>query len=266
MMFEKIAIGIKTFLRDEQLFNAVDGVLSHMPGAQLIIADDGEETIDKSVLYGALRTSGDVVITMPFDSGFGAKSNAIAAMLTRPYLLVGSDDFIFDEAAADGVVKLLDVLEAHPGVDIASGRVDGHPYEFDFKEYENGTIEELPVAVNRLVKGFGLPSVVPVECILCDLTVNYSLVRKTVFDRVSWDQDVKIGGGEHAAFFLDCKRAGLNTVYVPDVNINQQMVRNSSKYNAYRSRANSPARPCFDRRGVKKYVLWDGRVDYDSKQ
>ena len=95
-----------------------------------------------------------------------------------------------------------------------------------------------------------------------DLTVNFSLIRQEVFKKVRWDDDVKIGGGEHGSWFLDVKRAGFKVAFVPGVNINEQSLRSSTEYRQFRARANSPERPCFERRGIKRYVLGNGSVDY----
>ena len=57
-MFEKIAVGIKTFLRDAKLFKAIEGIRTNMPGAQIIVADDGEMTHEKHNLYADLVREG----------------------------------------------------------------------------------------------------------------------------------------------------------------------------------------------------------------
>jgi hypothetical protein len=259
-MFENISIGIKTFLRDEQLFNTVDAIRTNLPGAQMIIADCGDMTEAKDGLYAELEREGHIHIDLPFDAGFGRMSNAIARDLERPYLLVGSDDFDFSTAEArEGIEKLQHVLKTADSIDIASGRVNGRPYEFWLSE-QDGVVTEREAVVGDypLLKNDDF------RIIIADLTVNYSLIRGRVFDafRIGWDEDVKIGGGEHGAFFVDCKRAGLVTVYVTGVNINEQKVKNSARYNLYRRRAMDPARPCFDKRGITKYVLGNGQVDY----
>jgi hypothetical protein len=278
-MFQDIAIGIKTFLRDEQLFNTIHAVKTNLPGAQLIIADCGDHTEEKDGVYADLEREGHKTIQLPFDSGFGVMSCAIAAALDRDYLLVGSDDFDFStQEVRQGIAKLKEVLDLCPEVDIASGRVNGNPYEFDLID-EDGRVTEIPLDyIDLHNKKF-------LWFVHADLTVNYSLIRRSVFwtpvfgvfdekghqgngamrSKIGWDADVKIGGGEHGAFFLDCKRAGFKTVYVPGVNINEQKVRNSERYRQFRNRARSPERPCFVRRGIHTYILGDGRVDYQEK-
>jgi hypothetical protein len=259
-MFEKISIGIKTFLRDEQLFNTIHAIQDNLSNAKMIIADCGDHTEEKDGVYADLAREGHHTIQLPFDAGFGAMSNAIADVLDRPYLLIGSDDFDFStQDVRQGIKLLQEVLDDYPYVDIASGRVNNNPYEFELLD-EGHTVTELPLDF------IDKHRIQYLRYVKCDLTVNYSLIHEDVFDKVRWDDDVKIGQGEHGAFFVDCKRAGLVTVYVPGANINEQLVRNSARYNEYRNRARSPERACFVKRGIKKYVLGNGIIDYQEKQ
>jgi hypothetical protein len=253
----KVAIGIKTFLRDEALFNTIQAIRDTMPEVQMIIADDGEMTEEKKRIYADLMSKGHLVSFMGFDSGFGAKSNQIVDLNQRLYLLIGSDDFDFRPTSVrKGIEKMLDVLENAP-VDIAGGRVFG-PYEF-FLEEQNGVVIEIPLQVsNCKVEDYWY----------CDLTVNYCLIRSSILGfgprQVHWDEDVKIGGGEHGAFFVDVKRAGHRVAYVPGVQISEQRGVSSPRYMQYRGRSGDKARPCFVRRGIKKYVLGNGQVDYSE--
>ena len=257
-MFQQISIGIKTFLRDPQLFNTIDAIRRNLPDVRMIIADCGEMTEEKDSLYAELTREGHVHIDLPFDAGFGAMSNAIVDKLRRPLLLVASDDFDFSTLETrQGIEKLIRTANLYSKSDIFSGRVNNNPYEFLLHDRGNGIVEEEACGI--------IPDPdFPQDYYWVGLTVNYSLIRSRVFDTVRWDDDVKIGGGEHGSFFLDCKRANLKTVYVPGVNINEQRIPDSPRYRMYRRRAMDPARPCFDRRGVRKYVLGNGQVDYDA--
>src|SRR5271170_7854032 len=107
-----IAVGIKTFLRDDKLFKAIDGIRRNLPDAQIIVADDGYSNSRKTELYQELERAGHIIIECPFDSGFGYKSNVIANALDRPYLLIGSDDFDFTSEAAHGVWRLSHYLDS----------------------------------------------------------------------------------------------------------------------------------------------------------
>lgn len=247
---QDVTIGIKTFLREPQLFAALRDIRDTMPEVCIIVADDGDPGKKLDIYFHLLKSS-DELIVVGFDAGFGKKSNLIADALKTKYLLIASDDFDFSRPSVrDGIEQLAEVLD-YTDVDIASGRVDNRPYEFRLVD-EGNIITEVPVDVSG--------SEWFVEC---DLTVNYSLIKKHVFEKARWDDDVKIGGGEHGAFFLDCKRAGFKTAYVPGVNINSQKVRDSNRYRQFRARANSSERPCFVKRNVVRYVLGNGTVDWD---
>jgi hypothetical protein len=251
----KVAIGIKTLLRDGALFNTIQAIRDTMPEVQMIIADDGEMTEEKDGIYADLQREGHKTIVLPFDSGFGKKSNTIATINTRPYLLIGSDDFDFrPQSVRGGIEKMVDVLD-NALIDIAGGRVFG-PYEF-FLEEKNGVVKEIPLRVDE--KAWYNE---------CDLTVNYCLIRSNILGfgsgQVHWDDDVKIGGGEHGAFFIDVKRAGYKVAYVPGVQISEQKNVSSQRYQSYRARSGNPARPCFIRRGITEYILGNGRVDYKA--
>lgn len=264
MELNKISIGIKTFLRDDKLFNTINAIDTNLPGAQMIIADDGYITAEKKVIYDGLVQFGHKVIHMPsFDAGFGAKSNAIAKALERPYLLIGSDDFDFSGPDVRlGIEQML--LAVERGYDIASGRVNNRRYEFDLeikRVFKNSTMEMLGYKVQEI-------PIKPPEKVFywkADLTVNYSLIRKRVFEVVHWDDDVKIGGGEHGAFFLDVKMAGFSSVWLPGVNINEQTGTDSELYKSFRNRAKNPRRLCFEKRNILEYILGNGAVDYKKE-
>lgn len=252
----KVSIGVKTLLRDEMLMDALRGIHKNIPEAEIVIADDGNYTDSKGFMYRELRDEGHIIGFLPFDSGFGFKSNWIAQNFRREYLLVASDDFDFHPLEVrKGIEKLVDVLD-QTDVDIASGRVNNWPYEFDLEDLGDKIIEH-PTNVDPYV------ALAP-WFVQTDLTVNYSLVKRRVFEKVSWDNDVKIGGGEHGAFFLDVKRAGFKVAYVPGVNINTQKKKDPSEYRPYRSRAARRERPCFVKRGIKMYVLGNREIDYEE--
>lgn len=256
MNLDKVSIGIRTFLRDGALFEAISGIRDTMPETKIIVADCGEHTEEKDGIYADLVREGHKVIWLTFDAGFGQMSNRIAEALDTPYLLIGSDDFSFrPPSVRQGIEKLVEVLD-NTDVDISSGRVFG-PYEFNLK-IENDVVTEIPV---QIVPNKNMP----IWYVECDLTVNFSLIKQHVFDKVRWDDETRIGGGEHGAFFVDVKRAGFKVAYVPGVKIDEQKNVSSPRYQQYRARSGDPTRPCFDKRGIRKYVLGNGRIDYEAK-
>lgn len=258
MGLEKVSIAVKTFLRDEKLFHALEGIVRTMPEVTIIVADDGEQSRTKDQVYKRLLRPKDTLLEMAFDSGFGYKSNRIVEANKNPYLLIGSDDFDFGgEGVRAGIEKMAQVLDL-ANIDIAGGRVFG-PYEFHLKE-EDGVVTEIPLNTNVQPQPWYFD---------CGLTVNYCLIRASILgfgpNQVHWDDDVKIGGGEHGAFFVDVKRAGYRVAYVPGVSISEIKGADSERYRQFRARNSGADRPCFVRRGIRKYVLGNGRLDYEEK-
>jgi hypothetical protein len=124
----RVAVMIKTFLRDGYLFACLKGLQQFFPDAKLVIIDDGAESAEKIRKYADLRLAGHYCTWLPFDSGFGAKANAAIPHCDREFVLIGSDDFDFkDRVARVSVEKMLKVLDADPEIDVASGRVDSRP-------------------------------------------------------------------------------------------------------------------------------------------
>lgn len=263
MDLSSVSIMIKTFLRDPYLFEAIAGIRETMPEIRMIVVDDGEPNHHKSIFYGQLVAAGHVVVEMPFDSGFGAKSNAaIALAQERPYLLIGSDDFDFrPRSVRVGIERLVTVLDGYPYAAIASGRVNGNRYEGWLHEEDNGRrIRE------EYIKYDAPQQVNGVTYHTCELTVNYSLILSSILgfgaQQVHWDDDVKIGGGEHGAFFVDVKRAGYGVVWVPGAEIKEQSGKPTDiRYQTYRGRAGKPGRPCFAKRGIAEYVMFGGGIE-----
>lgn len=251
----KVEVMIKTFCRDGYLYACLNGLRNKFPDMRINLVDDGYEDHQKISIYADLRYAGHSCNWLPYDSGFGAKANEALRHIQRDYVLIGSDDFDFgNPKVRPGVEAMVKVLDNCPEIGVVSGRVD-------MRAYESCLEREGPI-VRELKKFHGSGEVDGVKYHLCDLTVNYSLVRREVFEKVRWDGgDVKIGGGEHGAFFLDVKEAGWKVAVVPDamifqMNFNPRWMTKDYGYN--RSRARAAGRPCLRKRGVERWILTNG--------
>jgi hypothetical protein len=253
----KVSIGIKTLLRDQALYNAIQAIRDTLP-CKMIIADDGEMTEEKDGIYADLEREGHTVIICDFDKGFGYKSNKIVEALKTDFLLVAADDFDFRPPnVKEGIEKLADVLEK-TDMDVASGRVFG-AYEFDL-EIQNRPDGGFNVIEHRVNTNIN-PEPWFIEC---SLTVNYSLYKKRVFEKVRWDDGAKIQQGEHGAHFFDIKQNNFKVCYVPNVGIKEQLNVGSPRYQEFRRRGGAE-RSCFVKRNIKRYVLGSGQIDYEEK-
>jgi hypothetical protein len=274
-----VSILLRTFLRDEKLFASVDAIRRNMPELHMIIVDDGEQTEEKDGIYADLVREGHKVIVLDFDSGFGKKSNAGIAALVRPYLLISSDDFNHSPSSVKvGIEKMLAVLDRNPELSIVSGRLANRgPYEF-YLEEKDGVVKEIPAP--SISEFFMLQ--LDFDYLPCDVTVNYSLIRRSVFWTEGWvtgidgpywqekptqigfDDEEIIGEGGHGAFFYDIKKAGLKVGWVPGVEISEQTGRDSDRYRQFRARAHGPSRKCFEKRNIRRWVLGNGIIDYEK--
>ena len=259
----RVSVLIKTFLRDGYLMACLDGLEKNFPDCKIVVVDDGDETREKITRAAEMRRKGHAWINLPFDSGFGAKANAaIADCAMRKYTLIGSDDFDFsDPRVRPGVEAMVKVLDNVPALGVVSGRVNANPYEFCWDVFERGLKEVPRYHCSGEVQG--------VKYHVCDLTVNFSLLRSKMFHPdhggIRWDGgSVKMGGGEHSAFFVDVQRFYWSVAYVEGANIyefKENFTWKDKRYTAMRGRARTPGRPCLKARGIDTYILGDGTVE-----
>jgi len=241
MGLQDVTILITTFLRPGYLERCVQGAKINLSECVLLVVDDSEI---KSPLAN---------IELPFDSGLAMKRNVGVAACKTKYLLLGCDDFDFSTLEArQGVEKLIKILDENPEIDIAGGRVDGHPYE--------GNLEYAPGEYIREHRVIGNPNnpFTPV-----DLTVNYFMGRTEIMKQFPWPEEMRIGG-EHVCFFLDLKHAGRKVVWVPGVNINTLYLGialnvQDPRYGGYRRRAINLGHPLMKKRyNIKNYIGFEG--------
>lgn len=256
----KVSILLKTIGRDLHLYDAITGIVKILPECRMIVVDDGDMTEQKRRVYAQLRENGHMAVELPWDSGFGKKSNIGAAACATDYLLIGSDDFNFHQPSVRaGIQKLVAVLDGDQNVHVASGRVNNVCYE-------GWLLDEGKRVTERYINLSSKPmSVNGTDYFMCNLTVNYSLCRASMFGsgKIEWDDDIKIGGGEHGAQFVKILRAGLGVAYVPGVHVQEQQGKPTDpRYPGLRARASQQTgRPAFKKIGVEEYMLFSGTVE-----
>lgn len=239
----------------------------------MIIIDDGDMNAKKDEIYRHLQGGGHIIAKCHFDAGFGYKSNVGIKACERPYLLIGSDDFNF-HGARPGMERMSTFLDDCPEYSVAGGDVvgGGHTGRYEFFLVDEGSrVTEVPIPAPPQGERM---TVHGCRYFDCDLTRNYCLIRREILgwgsNQVHWDDDVKIGGGEHGAFFTDVKRAGHRVAFLPDSQISEQAGRPTDRrYPAMRARARRPQRECFEHRGILewKHTNPNGSVgwDYDAR-
>ncbi|HNR54370.1 MAG TPA: methyltransferase domain-containing protein, partial [Flavobacteriales bacterium] len=262
--FDRVDVLVKTFLRDGFVERCTNGIEQALPGARMIVVDDGWESRRKIGWYAELRERGHIVQWMPFDSGYGAKNNAGAKHYTRDYVLRIADDFdMGSDAVKEGVLKMLDVLDSDTEVGIVSGRVNGAPYEGYVRETvrEDGLKDMTAVRVSDDAPK--LQTSAGTEYIECDCTVNFSLIRRELMQSFTWDEKYKIGG-DHLDLYMHCWKKGMKVAYCVGVNVDTMPPFPGAmhrEYPVYRKRARLALPWAFERHGWNSWTNFDGNVD-----
>ena len=86
---------------------------------------------------------------------------------------------------------------------------------------------------------------------------NFALFKRSIFEQVQWDHNIKIKG-EHSDFFIEAKKLGLNVYYCPDVIIKHKQVR-SKQYTYYRQR-NDGYFYFFKKHGINRIINHKGQA------
>lgn len=261
--FDRVDVMVKTFLRDGMMRKCCKGIEQYLPGARIILLDDGWEEKGKVAYCYDLISRGHKVIKMPFDSGYGAKNNEARKYYEREFVLRIADDFDFsDPAAAEGVLKMIDVMDNVPRVAIASGRVNNNPYEGNVKFMPRH--EGLDCIATRADVADFRTTEKGTRYTECYYTVNYSLIRSEVMKAFEWDEKFKIGG-DHLDLYMYVHNNELGkVVYVHGANVNTipdfpgAMHRD---YPRYRGRATLSLPWTFERHGWASWTDFSGRTE-----
>lgn len=203
-MMNDVTIIIKTFLRDEYFFSYVESIRRKYPDIQILVADDGHDSIKKRLF---VRKNCNGYYRMKFDSGLPAGRNLLVKKVTTPYIVIGDDDFFYtSNTDLDKMRKLMDIA------DIAGGAVEKDKVLQHYEGFitNNGDhFKYTPLELTDWKEHNG------VHYKECDIVFNFAMFKKEVFDKVLWDERIKVIY-EHSDFFIRAKLAGIKTVYTPE--------------------------------------------------
>jgi GT2 family glycosyltransferase len=207
----RLAISIKTFLRNDCLFECVQAIRTHVDlPYRIYVADDGPVDEQKRALYESLRDEGHFVLELPYDVGASAGRNALLEHIDEELVLRLDDDFIVTEetdlrAMAEILLGVEDLgalsdleRERHGEKGVAAGQISlgqgdleirGRSlirtlYDLDALEYER----------------FG-----PYRFQRAGFTRNFLLIKREMLEEIRWNERLKIHG-EHVDFMLRIQR------------------------------------------------------------
>ena len=217
----KIGIIITTFMRDELLFKSIESLLANkLDNFQLIIVDQGNETIEKYISHRNIR-----YYNVPFNSGLSYCRNygvQKAKEIGCDYCLIASDSFLFNESIKK-INNLVNILEDTDydliGFELSGcvcdweaklNLIEGQDFELDFIEKnKNNCLKFLTEATqsSEWKNEDGSPALIGdvINMWNCDIMRNIFIAKTETLLDVKWDNNLKLG--EHEDFFWRYKEA-----------------------------------------------------------
>lgn len=258
-MKNKLTAIIVTFLRDDYLAICLESMRKTYPDINILVGDNGHPSDTKKALcdkYGAEYH------TLPFDCGLCTARNYLVSKVTTRYVMIGDDDFKYDDRAM--LQDMVDFLEDNTRYDLVGGRIiEGG----SVKNYQGMIEDKGNHFIYHKLQFSEQQSFIP-----CDITFNFFVARKEAVQAVKWDEQIKVAY-EHSTFFIDFKRAGYKTCFLPQAlvehkpqlsNVSKENHIKLNEYKGYRSRK-SDKRRFFERFGIEFCIDMNGRRDsFDS--
>lgn len=206
----KIAVAIKTFMRDALLYKTIDAYRQTLDTLGLAyrfyVADDGPQADGKLGFYGKLKADGHMVLSLPFDSGLSFGRNAIIKQVKEDYVLVTDDDVTIRDP--ESIKRMKAVLDSDENIGIVAAvlRYEKGAY-FSGENYAKGIRFERR---GRLLARIASPRTVletpeGVHYVVADQVPNIFIAKRDMFKDVSWDNRIKIEY-EHMDFFLELQK------------------------------------------------------------
>jgi len=235
---DDVTILIKTFLRDEYLFNCIRSAKEQYPDINLIVADDGHHSDNKHRRLSDLGVS--QYIRLPFNSSpITIGRNLMVQAATTPYVVISDDDFTYTPNT-----RLEDLRTMMDIVDIAGGAIwqDGK-----IRRYE-GVFR--PVNPERM----GMYTIIGQECsvhngvqyVPAEYVFNFFLAKTGLLRNVKWDERMR-ASYEHEDFFLSAKNYGAKCAYCPNsVVTHRGGPADSEEYCKYRFNSKPADRAIFE--------------------
>jgi rfaE bifunctional protein nucleotidyltransferase chain/domain len=203
---DRIAVCIKTFLRDEVMFRTVEHVKKNMPSPfRLYIADDGRPSDRKALFYQKLKAEGHFIAELPFDSGLSFGRNALLKQVKEDYVLLLDDDTVIKDAESVGKLRVCLDTDADLALIGAVLKREGGAW-FAAETYSKGLkFDRRDKLLVRQPAGGEIKKAGEFAYRYADQVPNVFLAKREVFDEVRWDNRIKIEY-EHMDFFLELQK------------------------------------------------------------
>ena len=222
--WDDVAVIVTTFMRDKSMFRTVKTIRKFYPTIDIILADNGHPTPEKSAFAESYDCQ---LVEVPFDSGVTVTRNAGVRALDKrrhAYVVIVEDDIGFTTATDFGAWRA--VLDAEPEVGVAGGLLrllTEHAGESE-QHYE-ATLEISADDRTAYLRKIEAPEWKKtrsgVRYHFADIVLNVFMARRATLDAHPWDENIK-SAPEHCDWFFGLKYRAPATVprrvvYCPDV-------------------------------------------------
>jgi len=246
---ENLTAVVISFLRPKYTIDCIKYLRKNYPNIKILV---GEQTksFSNHLLVKTCKKYNAQYIKLPWDCGVGESRNILIENADTDYILIGDDDFLYDEKSIVG--RMLTFIE-NTDFDLVGGRIlqDGnirnyqgfiniYPDHLETKPLKN------PDEITRTEPLSGL------RYEKCDLVFNYFIIKKNVAQKYKWDKNIKVAY-EHHHFFVGLKKAGVKVAFSPDPIVKHKFQNYplSQQYKYHRMRV-----------ADKKYFLESLGLDY----
>lgn len=249
----KVAIGIKTFMREENLFRTIDSIEKHFPYPyRLYIADDSEISEEKEYCYQQLEIKGHVIIRLPFNSGLSYGRNMIINKVKEAYVLIMDDDILLNDS--ESIERMKNILDSKDDIGLCAGMIyseHGEPY--GGKDYSRGLRLEIDRGVLFRHRSTGKLSKVDGTLFnYADQVVNFFLAKRAIFKNVTWDERIKIEF-EHMDFFLNLKKTKWKATVCLNTKVTHcSNIKTDPAY--FRYRRSAPIQYFYSKHGIQNII------------
>lgn len=229
----RVTLVFVTIGRDKAAIDLVRSVRHLFPNLRILVADQNGPTEEMEQFYTGHRVR---ILWLPWDCGLSFARNRAVELVETDYILLADDDFIFTQETR--LHDAIQILESLPEIGFLGGSVidviqnEHGDTERRFRKWEKHLI--LLEAASTLISipidhlPLQVREVADKKVYLCDMTSNWGIFRRQVFDYHQWDEAIKING-EHEDFFLGMKvHTNWKVAYFPGLICDHQQVRNPS--------------------------------------
>lgn len=220
-----------SFLRPQYTIDCIRSLRRLYPKLKIRVGEQGKTTKELKKVCSDIKAD---YVKLPYDYGVGNSRNKLIEGIKTKYVLVGDDDFLYEE---DAKVEEMLTFMKNTNFDLIGGRIIENGVVRNYQGFINIYNDHIhttplnPRAVSNIETKSGL------RYKKCDLTFNFFIIKTKTAKECPWDKNIKVAY-EHHHFFIHLKKAGKKIAFSPDPIVKHKYQRypTSGEYAKHRMR------------------------------